>query len=417
MRTTIIAVLIIVILAAGAVGVFLLRIEFRTKQAESKMEEAYALFEAGESAKVVEALRPVYDDFRRYKRIDEVIVLLAKCYELSDQPDTGDVATQLWREIVENYPETPNADLARLKLANAILENSPAEAKVLFDQVAGSSDQELASQARVGQAQLLEKDGKIDDARALYMTVIQNSGAKAAQGLAFDRLSEMNHRLLFSPNLDPFSEVYEIKKGDSLYKIAVNHHCSVKYLVNTNLISGELRPGQTIKVPSQGWKIVVDKEDLYLYLLTKDGRFVKRYRVGTGKQDFKTLEGTYKIKNKEKEPTWFKPGGGVIQYGEEGHELGTRWMGLAGPKMGLGIHGTDKPDTVGQRLSAGCIRMINNDVEELFTITPVGTQVDIVTGFQLSDYQGSGSAGDEGQTDEQVSDEGEGEAEEEAEST
>jgi len=79
---------------------------------------------------------------------------------------------------------------------------------------------------------------------------------------------------------------------------------------------------------------------------------------------------------KPEKPEWFRPGGGVIPYGDPGNLLGTRWMAIDSP--GYGIHGTWEPETIGKQLSAGCIRMLNRDVEELYTIVPVGTPVKIV---------------------------------------
>ena len=56
--------------------------------------------------------------------------------------------------------------------------------------------------------------------------------------------------------------------------------------------------------------------------------------------------------------------------------LGTRWMGFDIP--GYGIHGTVEPKAIGQQVTAGCVRMLNEQVEELYSILPVGTEVVIV---------------------------------------
>ena len=56
--------------------------------------------------------------------------------------------------------------------------------------------------------------------------------------------------------------------------------------------------------------------------------------------------------------------------------LGSRWMGLS--ERGYGIHGTVDPKSVGQQVTAGCVRMLNSEVEELYTIVPAGTEVTIV---------------------------------------
>jgi len=56
--------------------------------------------------------------------------------------------------------------------------------------------------------------------------------------------------------------------------------------------------------------------------------------------------------------------------------LGTRWLGF--DLQGYGIHGTVEPETIGQQVTAGCVRMVNEQVEELYTIVPIGTKVKIV---------------------------------------
>ena len=55
--------------------------------------------------------------------------------------------------------------------------------------------------------------------------------------------------------------------------------------------------------------------------------------------------------------------------------LGTRWLGLS--HKGYGIHGTNRPDSIGKNASHGCIRMRNREVEELFKLVAVGDQVEL----------------------------------------
>ncbi len=109
-------------------------------------------------------------------------------------------------------------------------------------------------------------------------------------------------------------------------------------------------------------------------LTLKDGdSFVKEYLVATGK-DKSTPLGNFHIINKLENPTWFWRGK-VIPPSSEENELGTRWMGLSFENYG--IHGTRDPDSIGRDLSHGCIRMYNQDVEELYSIVPLKTPVNI----------------------------------------
>ena len=119
--------------------------------------------------------------------------------------------------------------------------------------------------------------------------------------------------------------------------------------------------------------ILVDKSDNTLRLL--DGaQAIKVYPVATGKNN-STPVGIFKITSKLEDPTWYKPGGGIYPPGDKGNKIGTRWMGIS--KAHYGIHGTTEPETIGQQVSDGCVRMKNKDVEELFKLVAPGTPVTI----------------------------------------
>jgi lipoprotein-anchoring transpeptidase ErfK/SrfK len=66
-----------------------------------------------------------------------------------------------------------------------------------------------------------------------------------------------------------------------------------------------------------------------------------------------------------------------IQPGDPRNELGTRWIGF---KPAYGIHGTIDPKSIGQAMGKGCVRMNNEDVEELYDLLVVGTPIKIVPG-------------------------------------
>ena len=98
----------------------------------------------------------------------------------------------------------------------------------------------------------------------------------------------------------------------------------------------------------------------------------------------KTPAGTFKIVDKISEPPWW-PGDGQppIPYGDKRNILGTRWLAIEAtgdtPRVrGYGIHGTWDDSSIGKQSSAGCVRMRNKDVEEVFMMMPRGTPVKIV---------------------------------------
>jgi lipoprotein-anchoring transpeptidase ErfK/SrfK len=118
----------------------------------------------------------------------------------------------------------------------------------------------------------------------------------------------------------------------------------------------------------------VDKSQNTLILKTNED-VVKTYIVSTGSNN-STPTGTFKIIEKIVNPPWYKPGGGIVPAGSPENILGTRWLGIN--KEGYGIHGTTDPKSLGKQVTAGCVRMSNTDVEELFGIVAKDTEVIIV---------------------------------------
>jgi lipoprotein-anchoring transpeptidase ErfK/SrfK len=116
----------------------------------------------------------------------------------------------------------------------------------------------------------------------------------------------------------------------------------------------------------------VDKSTNTL-VLKGDQDILKTYTVATGSNN-STPVGTFKITDKLENPTWYKAGA-VIPPGGADNQLGTRWLGIN--LKGYGIHGTVEPEKLGQQVTAGCIRMKNEEVEELYSLVPPGTEVTI----------------------------------------
>jgi len=120
-------------------------------------------------------------------------------------------------------------------------------------------------------------------------------------------------------------------------------------------------------------RIVISILDRKLALIER-GQVVKVYATAVGAAASPTPTGTYKIAQRVPNPTWYGPAGQVVGPGK-GNPVGTRWMGLS--RKGYGIHGTNKPQSIGLRSSHGCIRMRNRDVEDLFERVAVGDLVEL----------------------------------------
>jgi len=142
------------------------------------------------------------------------------------------------------------------------------------------------------------------------------------------------------------------------------------------------RPVPPKRTPASfGAVIVVDRASNSLRLY--DGRrLVRTFRVATGQAIYPTPAGLWHIMDKQRDPWWYPPtydewakGLKPVPPGPS-NPLGTRWMGLDAP--GVGIHGTDAPTSIGYSASHGCIRMQVPDAEWLFEHVGVGTPVVIL---------------------------------------
>lgn len=127
--------------------------------------------------------------------------------------------------------------------------------------------------------------------------------------------------------------------------------------------------------------IVVSRETNRLVLF-RDAKPWRTFPVATGQAIYPTPRGTWHIVVKERDPWWYPPtydswakGLKPVPPGPD-NPLGTRWMGLNAP--GVGIHGTDEPASIGYSESHGCIRMQVPDAEWLFDHVSVGTTVYVV---------------------------------------
>ncbi|WP_400766635.1 L,D-transpeptidase [Methylosinus sporium] len=125
--------------------------------------------------------------------------------------------------------------------------------------------------------------------------------------------------------------------------------------------------------------IVIDSENKFLYLVQGGGRAL-RYGIGVGRPGF-TWAGVKTISRKAEWPDWTPPGEMLARRpdlprhmdGGPANPLGARAMYLGSSLYR--IHGTNEPYTIGQNVSSGCIRMMNDDVADLYDRVHVGTKV------------------------------------------
>jgi len=125
--------------------------------------------------------------------------------------------------------------------------------------------------------------------------------------------------------------------------------------------------------------VIIDTPNTYLYFVLGNGRAM-RYGIGVGRDGF-TWSGVQAITKKAEWPDWTPPEEMIARQpylprfmaGGPSNPLGARAMYLGGTVYR--IHGTNAPQTIGGRVSSGCIRLTNEDVSDLYTRVNVGTKV------------------------------------------
>ena len=196
-----------------------------------------------------------------------------------------------------------------------------------------------------------------------------------------DLMGQINMRRLLSSQPMEGKKLYTVKSGDYLQKIARRFNTTIALIKKmNNMQTDTIRIGARLIVFEGSFTILVSKKNNLLDLLL-NGQLFKRYPVGTGKFG-KTPASDFFIYDKIIEPPWTRPADNrLIEYGDPENVLGTRWMALRSAEntslKGFGIHGTWERDSIGAQSSAGCIRMFNEDVEELFDIVPRKSRVRI----------------------------------------
>ena len=129
--------------------------------------------------------------------------------------------------------------------------------------------------------------------------------------------------------------------------------------------------------------VIVIKRDSRQLFYFKGLELKRTFRIATGQSSYPTPLGEYEIINMQRHPTWYPPQGSDWAEGAvpippgPGNPLGTRWMGISAPYVG--IHGTPNAASIGYSASHGCIRMLIPEVEWLFERVDVGTAVFIVS--------------------------------------
>lgn len=177
-------------------------------------------------------------------------------------------------------------------------------------------------------------------------------------------------------------KVIPAKPGRKLQRVVATRAIRLALAANSRepvtLTYAEVRPRVTDA--QVGTAVVILRESKKLRFYVR-GKLARTFGVATGAQGFATPIGAFEITTLQRNPWWYPPpspwasGKTAVPPGP-GNPLGTRWMGISSPYVG--IHGTPDAASIGYSASHGCVRMRIPDAEWLFERVRVGTPVFIV---------------------------------------
>jgi lipoprotein-anchoring transpeptidase ErfK/SrfK len=142
--------------------------------------------------------------------------------------------------------------------------------------------------------------------------------------------------------------------------------------------------------------VIIDTPHTYLYLVRGGGKAL-RYGIGVGREGF-TWAGSERVSRMSEWPDWHPPKEMIerqpylprFMAGGAGNPLGARALYLGNTLYR--IHGTNQPSTIGHFVSSGCIRLTNDDIEDLYSRVNLGTRVVVLPGSQPISASAQGSA-------------------------
>jgi lipoprotein-anchoring transpeptidase ErfK/SrfK len=198
-----------------------------------------------------------------------------------------------------------------------------------------------------------------------------------------DELTKLADIWLFSKTVypdDPLCDLYLVASGNRLERIGRNNDVPYQLLMRVNSIkkATSLQAGIQIKIVNGPFNAVVDRSAFTLDLYLKDS-YIKTYVVGLGRPGKETPTGSWLVGERLVRPPYTDPDtGDVIMPNDPEYPIGPYFIklkGLSGEavgRTGFAIHGTNKALEIGMNTSSGCVRLRNQDVEEVYTLLAEG---------------------------------------------
>ena len=375
-RSILFTVFILVLSAIIVTGSITLIKHKRNRIYLNKYHEANTLLNDAKYEEALKIFKSIYPKFKGEGQI-EIVYGMGVCYQKTGRADK---AEECWQEILDSpylsYHPFAYYELAQQKTR----ENNFEQAEVYYSKITGEfPSHPVAEKAMLGPVDIYVAKGEFGKAKGYCENIIESLDSLKVKETAIDKLGQINLKLLFSRDPTEISKFYYVETGDTLSHIAKRFNTTVALIEKSNnLRSTVIRPGQKLKItPADKFSILIDIKKNELFL-NYDIQLFKRYKIASG-ADSRTPSGNFEIREKLKDPPWYTQVGKVIPPHSPDNILGSRWMGLweSGVKTSYGIHEALDPSDIGKYVTQGCIRMIKDDLEQLYDIVTIGTAVTI----------------------------------------
>lgn len=304
-------------------------------------------------------------------------------------------------EKTEPAKQTPAAENKNVQPAAPVVQDKPSAPVAVKETPVEKYDDEEAVDYPLG-AVTLDQVPKLrtKETDRLFAKAVADTDYQAAKTLLLKELSALNNKnslyfrtlakylralnmkILFDGVPGGKTFTYIIRPGDSLSRISTKHSLPLPVIKSANKITNNtIYPGQGLKIYRGKWSIEVSKADKLLYVYDEKDLFAI-YDIGIGKEG-RTPVGDFILVDKIEKPSWYSPDGKIYKFGEKENVLGTHWLKIdpAGDTdkafVGYGIHGTWDKGSITKSMSNGCVRMVNEEVGELFNYIPRRTPVKI----------------------------------------
>lgn len=194
---------------------------------------------------------------------------------------------------------------------------------------------------------------------------------------AIEVIQRFNREVMtYEPGVQGVTQPYEWEAGlapvlvVSRKQLLMGPNALLYWNQGGNLDANRIQAGQLVQLPQEELTIQVSLRHKRLAIFIGDW-FVKEWVAGIGAEESPSPIGVFTVHSKQRNPTWTHPKTreDIPWENKERNELGDAWIAIVNaqyPKgAGIGLHGTNKPETIGTRCSRGCIRVRNDHAIEL----------------------------------------------------